>query len=99
MRRTSRSVFCTATSSIRCAWCAFSFPLARSPSEPRSEVSGVRSSWLTIDTNSSLSRSITCCSLRSRMVTTRAVRPWNWIGRPRSRTGTWVPSRRRRTAS
>jgi hypothetical protein len=33
------------------------WPLASRPSEPRTEVSGVRSSWLTTEMNSSLSRS------------------------------------------
>ena len=60
--RTRRSVFCTAIWIIRCARSGSgpSTPLSSSPSEPRIDVSGVRSSWLTTDVNSSL----TCSSSR-----------------------------------
>ena len=62
--RTSRWLFRWATSR---SWAAFgdsSFarPAASSPSEPWIEVSGVRSSWLTTEMNSSFIRSIFSCS-------------------------------------
>ncbi|MCR5873845.1 hypothetical protein LRS10_06430 [Phenylobacterium sp. J426] len=41
-------------------------PPASSPSEPAIEVSGVRSSWLTVETNSALA-----CSARRRSVQSR----------------------------
>ncbi len=72
--RISRSVFCIA---IRRRSCPFggtspTFPPSISPSAPRMEVSGVRSSWLTVETKSRLSWSssfsftMSSCSCRSR---------------------------------
>ncbi len=50
-------------------------PLASRPSAPRIDVSGVRSSWLTVDTKSFFNRSSSCFSVMSRKVTTTPMRP------------------------
>ena len=76
MRRTSRSVFCArdvAPARRACSGSSPSMPPASSPSEPRMEVSGVRSSWLTMETNSSFIRSTSRRSVTSRKVTTAPV--------------------------
>ena len=67
IRRTSRSVFSTAISTIRWPFSGSgpSTPDSSSPSEPRIEVSGVRSSWLTIEVNSSFARSTSRRSVMS----------------------------------
>ncbi len=59
MSRTRRSVFCTAISTMRRPFSGSSpsTPDSNSPSEPRIDVSGVRSSWLTTEVNSSFARS------------------------------------------
>ena len=58
-RRVSRSLFLSAMSSrpLACGGIGPAAPEATRPRAPRMEVSGVRSSWLTVDTNSFLSRS------------------------------------------
>ena len=59
MRRTRRSEFSFAMSIRRDAFAGSSSatPAASRPSEPEIEVSGVRSSWLTVDTKPDLRRS------------------------------------------
>ena len=59
MRRTSRSVLLIAIDSMRsaCGGMSPSTPPASRPSEPRIDVSGVRSSWPTTEMNSSFMRS------------------------------------------
>ncbi len=88
MRRTRRSAFWVAICTIRspCGESGPSLPDASSPSDPRMEVSGVRSSWLTTDTSSSLMRStsprrrmssrswISVTTLAARSVSTRTSR-------------------------
>ena len=65
--RTSRSLFSSAIRSIRSAFSgeSSSTPPASRPSAPRIDVSGVRSSWLTTEMNSSLTRSASRCSVTS----------------------------------
>jgi len=61
-----------ASSSKRCArsGCALTAPFVSKPKAPRTAVSGVRSSWLTMDTNSSFILSTTRRSLTSRRTCT-----------------------------
>ena len=97
IRRTSRSVFSTAISIIRWPFSgsAPSTPDSSRPSEPRIEVSGVRSSWLTTEVNSSLARS---SSRRSEMflktTTAPVTLPSSTIGVDVYSTGKLVPSLR-----
>ncbi|CPU65138.1 Uncharacterised protein [Mycobacteroides abscessus] len=71
-------------------------PLSSRPSAPRIAVSGVRSSWLTTDTNSSLSRSTSRRSVMSRNTTTApSVRPSSLSGLAVTSTATSEPSSRR----
>ena len=72
-----------------------STPPERRPSEPRIEVSGVRSSWLTVETNSRLSRSTSCrCVTSTTLPATRRPRgPSNW--KSDSSNGKTDPSLRR----
>ncbi len=72
MSRVSRSVLCTATRTSEAALSGSSptRPPASSPSEPRIEVSGVRSSWLTTERNSSFMRSTSRRWVTSRKTTT-----------------------------
>ena len=101
--RTSRSVLETAMSSMRLPWSSSSpnTPPAIRPSEPRIEVSGVRSSWPTTETNSSFMRSISRRSVMSLKVTTMPlVSPLSsWIGVLLNSTGNVVPSLRRKCSS
>ena len=70
--RVSRSVLSSATFAIDCAAGASgpSAPAASRPREPRIEVSGVRSSWLTTETNSFFIRSTSRRWVMSRKTTT-----------------------------
>ena len=66
------------------------------PSDPSIEVSGVRSSWLTVDRNSSLIRSTSRRCVTSRKTTTAPVTRSSFsIGLAVSSTGKQVPSVRR----
>ncbi len=97
IRRTRRSVFSTAIWVIRCARSGSGprTPLSSRPSEPRIEVSGVRSSWLTTDVNSFLVRSIMRRSVTSRKTTTAPrMHPSCTIGVLVYSTGKDVPSLR-----
>ena len=77
-----------------------STPLSSRPSEARIEVSGVRSSWLTTEVNSSLTLSASSRSVMSRKTTTAPdVRsPSTMIGVLEYSTGKLVPSLRRNTS-
>ena len=70
IRRTSRSQLLDAISTSARAFSGSSpaTPPAISPSEPRIEVSGVRSSWLTTDT-----KSFFICAIRFSSSTSRAM--------------------------
>ena len=83
MRRTSRSELVRAMRSRLAALSLTSprMPEESRPSAPRMEVSGVRSSWLTVEMNSSLSRSRALRWLMSRKLSTEPEkRPWSRIG-------------------
>ena len=95
--RVSRSLLSTAIETIRsaCGVSATSAPLRESPSEPRIEVSGVRSSWLTTETNSFFIRSTSWRWVTSRNTTTAPViRSSSISGLAVISTGNDVPSAR-----
>ncbi len=101
--RTRRSVLLTAISSMRCPFSAIgpSKPLLRRPSAPRMDVNGVRSSWLTVDTNSPFRRSMARRSVTSRNVTTapRLFPSSSRIAVAEYSTGKLVPSGRQKVWS
>ena len=93
-RRTSRSVFSRAIATISRASSGSSpaTPASSSPSEPRIEVSGVRSSWPTTDSSSSLIRSISLRSVMSSIIPIADVRPA--VGVAQQRRGHAAPEHR-----
>ena len=96
--RVSRSLLCRAMSTIRPAAGVSdpSAPPASRPSEPRIAVNGVRSSWLTIDTNSLFIRSTSCRWVTSRNTTTAPMAsPSTISGEAVTSTGIGRPSARR----
>ena len=96
--RASRSLLTRAMSTIRPAGAVSSpsAPPAISPSEPRIAVSGVRSSWLTMETNSLFIRSTSRRWVTSRNTTTAPIaRPSSISGVAVTSTGTDSPSARR----
>ena len=98
INRVSRSLLTRAISTIRPAGAVSSpiAPPAISPSEPRIAVSGVRSSWLTIETNSLFSRSTSRRWVTSRKTTTAPIaRSSSISGVAVTSTGTARPSARR----
>ena len=101
-RRISRSLLPIAISTIcRCfSGRLSSEPDAISPSEARSEVSGVRSSWLTVEMNSSFIFSRRRRSDTSWKATTMPeICPSSMIGLALYSTGIAVPSCRQKTSS
>jgi len=69
-------------------------PPARRPSEPEIEVSGVRSSWLTVETNSVFICSMRLRSLMSRTIATMSLRVPIAISLSATSAGKRVPFRR-----
>ena len=99
--RTSRSELLTA---MRSRLAAFSLtsptnPAESSPRAPRIEVSGVRSSWLTVEMNSSFMRSSAYRWLISlKLSTLPTTLPPSCIGVSENSTGKEVPSLRKNTS-